>query len=481
MSSVQLILWTLLAYVAVQLFAAMMAAKGADNETFFTASRRVPWYVAWPAMISAAMSGITFVSVPGSVAVDGFSYLQMVAGFTVGQLLLAFWLVPLFYRWRYRSIYEYFEDRFGVASHRVGGWFFFLSKFLAAALKLYVVVAVLQVLLFDSLGVPFALNALLSVAVVWLSTRRGGVRSVLAVDLVKTACMVVALLVSIFSIATAFGWSTGELWREVQASPMSQIFFFEDPSSDRYFWKMFVAGILLLVAMTGLDQDMMQRNLACRSLRDAQRNILLTALCQIGVIWLFLVLGVLLYLYADRVGMTLPVRGDDLFPMVAISGGLPRLVTVLFVLGFASASFSSTGASLTALTTSFLLDVIPGNKFDDKKLDRYRKCVHAAMALLLVCTVWIFGYMADESAINLIYQVAGYTYGPILGLFLFGLWTDLRVRDRWVWVPAAMAPLVVALLQILVRNVWGVEIGFELLFYNAALVMTGLWILRRRA
>lgn len=476
----QLILWTLIGYVGLQLVVAMVAAKGADNAVFFTASRRVPWYVAWPAMISAAMSGITFVSVPGSVATDGFSYLQMVAGFTVGQCVLAFWLVPLFYRWGYRSIYEYFGDRFGAQSHRVGGWFFFLSKLAASALKLYVVVTVLQVLLFDGLGVPFWVNVTLTVVVVWLSTWRGGVRSVLAVDLVKTACMLAALLVTIYCIARSFGWSLPAIWQEVTVSPMSQIFFLDDPASDRYFWKMFVSGVVLLIAMTGLDQDMMQRNLACRSQRDAQRNILLTALCQAVVIVLFLVLGVLLYRYADRVGMTLPEQGDDLFPQVALSGGLPSVVTILFVLGFAAASFSSAGSALTALTTSFLLDVMRSKELDEIALQRQRRWVHAGMALSLFGLVCLFGYVANESAINLIYRVAGYTYGPILGMFLFGLWTKYQVRDRWTWLPAVVAPIISALLQMVAERYWGVEIGFELLLYNAVLVMAGLWLLRRK-
>lgn len=473
------ILLTLAGYVVLLFLVARLSVRRTSNSGFFTADRCLAWYQLWPAMISAAMSGVTFVSVPGSVAADGFSYLQMVAGFTVGQVVVAYWLVPLFYRWGYRSIYEYFGDRYGVVAHRSGGWFFFLSKLLSSALRLFVVVTVLQSLLFGVLGVSFGWSALLVVLVVWGYTYRGGVQAVIAADWVKTLLMLAALVGTIYVLITALDGSVGELWQSMWVDERSRVLFFDDPSSERYFWKMFVAGVVLLVAMTGLDQDMMQRNLACRSVRDAQRNILLTALCQAVVIALFLVLGWLLWRYAAVREMVVEGGGDSLFSEVAVSGGLPRWVGVLFVLGFAAASFSSVGASLTALTTSFSVDVMGGKRLDEKQLERIRKVAHSAIALLLFGLVLCFGQWADESAINLVYKVASYTYGPILGLFLFGLWSRLCVRDGWVWLIVVVAPLLTALLQWSAERWWGYEIGFELLLYNAALVMVGLWLIRR--
>ena len=460
---------------------AALSRRRTGNADFFTAERRMPWYMAWWAMIGAAMSGITFVSIPGSVAADAFSYLQMVAGFTVGQCLIAFWLIPFFYRQgNYASIYEYFDRRFGPATHRTGAWFFFLSKMSAAALKLYIVCAVLQELLFGRFGIPLWGNALLTMAVIWGYTRRGGVRTVIHADMLKTAILLTTLVVTIGAILGRLDLSVGEAWREVTDSPFARVFFFDDPASDRYFWKMFVGGIVLLVAMTGLDQDLMQCNLTCRSVRDAQKNILLTALSQFVVIALFLILGVLLYRYAAAAGIGLPDKSDRLYPLIATGCGLPTAVGMLFVAGFAASSFSAAGSSLTALTTSFTIDLLGGRRLDEARLLRLRRRVHVALALGMALLILLFAYGANESTINLIFKVASYTYGPILGLFLFGMWSRCAVRDRWVWLPAVASPILSALLQ------WGAgawfdyRIGFELLLYNAALTMAGLWLLRRR-
>ena len=348
------------------------------------------------------------------------------------------------------------------------------------ALRLYLVAVVLQQLLFARLGVPFVLTALGMVAVVWGYTHRGGVGALIPVDWLKTVFMVGAVVATLWATLSVLGWSVDELWQRMGESPMARIWHFDDPASDRYFWKMFVAGVLLLVAMTGLDQELMQRNLACRSVRDAQRTILWTAASQIVVIALFLVLGWVLYGYAAQQEYTLPLRGDELFPMVAFEGGLPRWVGVLFVLGFAAGSFSSGGSALTAMTTSVLFDVQCDRPTDDQKLRRRRQWVHAGLALGVWALLLIFDGWADESVINLLYKVAGYTYGPILGLFLFGQWSKRTVCDGWVWLPALLAPMLAALLQVVVRAVWGYAIGFEILLYNALLTMGGLWLISRR-
>lgn len=472
---------TVLGYIAVLFVVAWLSGRRADNAGFFVGNRRTPWYMAAFAMIGAAMSGVTFISVPGSVAVDAFSYMQMVAGFTVGQLVVAFLLIPTFYRLRVVSLYEYLDNRFGIASHRTGAWFFFVSKMLGAALRVYVVCAVMQLLVFDHYGLPFWLNTLVTMVFVWLYTQQGGVKSLIWTDTLKTVCLVGSLLLSIFFITQALGLSLAEMSREVAASPSSRIFFFDDPSSERYFWKMFFAGIVLLVAMTGLDQDMMQRNLSCPTPRDAQKNIVLTAVSQIFVIFLFLVLGVLLYLYMERRGLAMPAKSDQVFSQVAVNGGLPLSVGVLFVIGLISSTYSAAGSALTALTTSFTVDILQGTRrWGEQGLTRIRRSVHVAMAAGMALVILAFGYFADDSVINLVYKVASYTYGPILGMFAFGMLTRRKVRDGWVPLVAVLAPLLSALLQYVAREAWDYRIGFELLIYNAAFTMIGMLLLVKR-
>lgn len=430
-----------LAYIALLFLIAWLSGRHADNAGFFTGNRRSSWFVTALSMITAAMSGVTYLSVPGSVAADSFSYMQMVLGFTVGQLVVAFLLVPLFYRMRVISLYQYLDHRFGVTAQRTGAWFFFLSKMLGAALRLYIVCAVMQLLVFDRVGLPFAANAVVTVLFVWLYTRRGGVKSLIWTDAFKTLCLVASLVLTILALVRGLGLTTGEALREVAASDYARIFFFDDPSSERYFWKMFVAGIVLLVAMTGLDQEMMQRNLSCRTPRDAQKNIVLTALCQIAVILLFLTLGALLYLYMARVGMPLPPKSDQVFSQVAVNGGLPLYVGLLFVLGMMASTYSSAGSSLTALTTSFTVDLLDATRrCDEAQLTRTRRRVHAFMALGLTLLVLLFGRFGNDSVINLFFKVAGYTYGPILGMFLFGICTRRRIDGRWLPLVAVAAP-----------------------------------------
>ena len=475
------VILTVAVYIAVLFVVAYLSGRKADNAGFFTGNRRTPWYMAALAMIGAAISGVTFISVPGSVAADSFSYMQMVLGFTVGQMVVAFVLIPLFYKMKVVSLYEYLDDRFGVGSHRTGAWFFFISKSLGAALRVYVVCAVMQLLVFDHYGLPFWVNMAVTMFFVWLYTQQGGVKSLIWTDTLKTFCLVASLVLSIVFIMRGLGLSFSDTVREVSASPMSRIFFFDDPASDRYFWKMFAAGIVLLVAMTGLDQDMMQRNLSCATPRDSQKNIVLTAVSQIFVIFLFLVLGVLLYLYMERSGLTPPAKSDQVFSLVAVDGGLPLIVGILFVVGLISSTYSAAGSALTALTTSFTVDILEGTKrCGEERLTRLRKGVHILMALGMAAVILAFEYWADDSVINLVYKVASYTYGPILGMFAFGMFTRRKVRDRWIPLVAVAAPVLSALVQWWAREAWGYRIGFELLIYNAAFTMIGMSLLVER-
>lgn len=473
------ILLTALLYAALLFGVAERSARRGDNRTFFTGGRRMAWWVVALGMIGAPMSGVSFVSVPGSVAEDSFAYLQMVAGFTVGQLVIAFLLVPLFYRLQLTSLYEYLEVRFGREAHRTGALLFIISKLLLTALKLLVVCRVMQFLAGTPLGIPFGVNVALTIGIVWGFTRRGGVGSVVWTDLLQTGCLVGAVVASIWAIMNHFGWSFSTVFEVVKNAPESKIFFFGvDPLSTQSFGKMFWGGLFILVAMTGLDQDMMQRNLSCPTARDSQRNILLTALAQAGVIALLLILGLLLYRYAEAVGIE--AVGDDLFGAVAICGGLPAIVGVLFVLGLLSSTWSTAGSALTALTTSAIFDLLPPATRSEEELTLLRRRIHALLAVVIGGLVLLFAYGSSESLIHLLYRIVSLSYGPILGLFAFGLATRRTLRKRGIAGVCIAAPLTACLIQQLCLKYGGYAIGYELILYNALLTFTGLLLISKR-
>ena len=475
------VLLTLLVYLALLFSVAYVSGRGADNAGFFIGNRRTTWYMAALAMIGAAMSGVTFISVPGSVAVDSFSYMQMVVGFTIGQLIVAFVLVPVFYRRGVVSLYEYLDGRFGITSHKTGAWCFLVSKIFGASLKIYVVCAVMQVLVFDHFHLPFMANILFTMLLVWLYTKWGGVRSLILTDTLQSLCLVASIAVCIWSICRASGFSAAECYDAVVASDYSRMWCFDDPSSARYFWKMVAGGAFCLVAMTGLDQDMMQRNMSCRTVRDSQINIVLTALCQIVVILFFLVLGALLYIYIDLEGLPVPAKGDQTFAAVAVNGGLPAIAGIVFVVGLVSCTYSAAGSALTSLTTSFTLDILDGAAgYDEARLARLRKRIHLAMALVMTVVIVAFDRFGNDSVINLVFRVAGYTYGPILGLFVFGMACRRRIRERYVPAIAVLSPALSWALQWWTAERYGYHIGFELLGYNALFTILGLFLISYR-
>ena len=475
------VLITVAAYFVVLFTVAYFAGRKADNQGFFVGNRKSPWFIVALAMIGSSISGVTFISVPGWVEVNNFSYLQMVLGFVVGQFIIAFVLIPLFYRMQLVSIYEYLQQRFGISSYKTGAWFFFISKMLGAAVRIFLVCIVMQFLVFDPLGVDFIWNVALTMLIVWLYTFQGGVKSLIWTDTLKTFCLIVSVGLCIYYIASDLNLGFGSMFRAVADSDLSRTFFFDDVNDKRYFFKQFLAGVFTVIAMNGLDQDMMQRNLSCATPRDSQKNIVLTAVSQIFVIFLFLVLGVLLYLYMECSGLTPPAKSDQVFSLVAVDGGLPLVVGILFVVGLISSTYSAAGSALTALTTSFTVDILEGTKrCGEERLTRLRKGVHILMALGMAAVILAFEYWADDSVINLVYKVAGYTYGPILGMFAFGMFTRRKVRDRWIPLVAVAAPVLSALVQWWAREAWGYRIGFELLIYNAAFTMIGMSLLVER-
>ncbi len=471
---------TLALYVAILLTAAYYTSRRNTNRGYFTANGSLRWWVAAMAMMTAAMSGITLVSVPGAVAKGGLSYMQMTLGFTAGQMVIAFVLIPIFYRLKVVSLYQYLESRFGSTTHRTGAWFFTIAKITIAALRLYVMVIVLQSMLFDHIGIAQPLTTLLVVGVIWIATRRGGVRSLVWIDILKSFCLVGALIMIIHFLVSSIGWSGAELWDGLHASPHSQLFFFEDSSSPLYFWKIFFAGMFSLVAMTGLDQDMMQCNLSCINRGHAQKNIVATALLQIVVIALFLMLGLLLYQYAELRGITPPANGDQLLPLIATDGGLPIFAGVLFILGLVSSTFASACSSLTGLTTSTTVDLMGGERLKEEDLTKLRLRLHSTIAAAIAVVMMCVGALGNESIVNVLFKFVGYAYGPILGLFAFGIFTRWQVKDRWVWGVALSALLISIGGEWMLKEFAGYTIGFELLIYNALITVVGLIIIRER-
>ncbi len=455
---------------------------GSGNADFFRGGGRSPWPVVAVAMIGTSISGVTFISVPGMVAGAQFSYMQMVLGFTAGYVVIAYVLLPLYYRLNMNSLYAYLEGRFGPHSYRSGAAFFLLSKMLGCGVRMYLTAIVLQLIVFDPLGVPFGLNVLVTMVVVYLYTFRGGVRSLVWTDMLQTLCLIAAVVLCIFYVGRQMGLDLKGLCSSVADSGMSRIWFFDDFKDTRYFWKQFLAGMFTTVAMTGLDQDMMQKNLSCRNLKESRRNMLSYGAAFIPVNLLFLSLGVLLYQFAASRGLSV-ARPDELFPTVACGTDratgeayMPLEVNLLFILGLVAAAFSSAGSALTALTTSFTVDILKGDRrYDEQKLKRVRNAVHLCNAVLMGFIIVGFRSIGDGSVINAVYTVASYTYGPLLGLYCFGILSRRRPRDRWVPVICVLSPLLCLLLATH-SEAWfgGYRIGFELLLINALLTALGL-------
>ena len=475
------VLITIFAYFIVLFSISYAVGRRADSQGFFVGNRRSPWFVVAFAMIGSMISGVTFISVPGMVAASGFSYLQMVLGFVVGQLLIAYVLVPLFYRMNVVSIYEYLENRFGIASYRTGAWFFFISKMLGAAVRLFLVCVVLQLLVFEPLHLPFVLNVVFTVGLVWLYTFRGGVKSLIWTDTLKTVCLVVSVVLCIYYIARGLHLDLGGLWQTIRGSEMSQMFFFDDVNDKRYFFKQFLAGVFTVIAMNGLDQDMMQRNLSCRNSRDSQKNMITSGIAQFFVNALFLMLGVLLYVYASAYGIAIPAKSDELFPWIATQGYFPGIVGILFVVGLISSAYSAAGSALTALTTSFTVDILGVKGKSEEQVSHLRKRVHIGMAVVMGVVIFIFNVLNNTSVIDAVYTLASYTYGPILGLFAFGLSVKASVRDRYIPLVAIASPILCFILD-RHSQAWfgGYSFSYELLILNALFTYIGLLLLIRR-
>ena len=428
-----IIIITIAAYFMLLMGISWFASRGSDNSTFFNGNRQAPWGLVALAMIGAAISGVTFISVPGMVVHKGYAYLQMVLGFIVGYFAIAYVLVPLFYKRNLISIYGYLEDRFGQKTYKTGAWFFFVSKMLGAAVRFFVVCAVLQILVFGPLHIPFEFNVIVTIALIWLYTVQGGVKTLIWTDTLKSFCLIMSVILCIYFVATNLGYGFSDTVKAITGHHTSRMFFFDNPMEGTYFWKQFLAGVFMAIATNGLDQDMMQRNLACKDSRQSQKNMIVSGITQFFVIALFLMLGTLLVLFMEQKGIEIPEKTDNIFGIVATHSDIPVVVGILFVLGLISAAYSAAGSALTSLTTSFTVDILGAHKKqEDRQLTRTRKFVHVAMSAIMGLVIIAFYYLSEEDAISAVYTLASYTYGPILGLFVFGLFGRRPVRDRLV-------------------------------------------------
>ena len=472
------ILLVIAAYFALLFFISYLAGRKADNAGFFSGNRSSNWLLVAMSTIGAAISGVTFVSVPGMVVTSGWAYMQMVLGFTVGQILIAYVLIPLYYKFNLTSIYQYLQQRFGMSTYKSGAWLFFVSKILGASVRLFVVSEVLQLLVFDrlSMPVPFWANAIITVLIVYLCTFKGGVKSLIWTDLLKTCCLILSVALCIYFVLRAGvnieGWTS---------NAMTRTFFFDNPKEGTYFWKQFLAGIFLVIATTGLDQDLMQRTLSCKNPRESQKNLIVGAMMQIVVIGLFLFLGFLLYSYATQMNITevASLKGDDVFPFLATGNYFPVIVGVLFIIGFIAAAYSAAGGALTALTTSFTVDIL--NKENDAKLTKIRKLVHIGMAVLMAVCIYVIHMLNNDSVIQTVYKVASYTYGPLLGMFCFGIFTAKQVRDSWIPLVVILAPVITWVIDVN-STIWfnGYIFSHERLILNALLTFIGMLCLAHK-
>lgn len=458
------------------LIAWITGRKSSSNETFFLGNRKSPWYIVSIGMIGTSLSGVTFVSVPGMVRSIDMSYMQTVLGFFVGYILIARVLLPLYYRLQLTSIYAYLGDRIGRRGYKTGASFFLLSKIVGAAARLYLVVLILQNYVFSTWNIPFAVTTVISIFLVWLYTYRSGIKTIIWTDTLQALCLIAMLVMIIWQVKDKMGLDVGGIVQTLRDSPHFRIFEFNDWHSTQHFVKQFFSGIFITIVMTGLDQDMMQKNLSCKSLKDAQKNMYVYGFAFTPVNFLFLSLGVLLLTLASQQNIALPALNDDILPMFCTSGILGNSILIFFTIGIIAAAFSSADSALTALTTSFCVDILGVEKEEASKAKRTRLMAHLLISILFAVIILIFKAVNSRSVIDAIYMIASYTYGPLLGLFVFGLFTKKHPRDKYVPYICIISPLICFAADYLVKKYTGYMFGYEMLMVNGTITFMGLWI-----
>jgi SSS family transporter len=476
------ILLLIASYFVVLFLISYFTGKDDSNAAFFKANKSAPWYVVAFGMIGASLSGVTFISVPGLIKGQQFAYLQGVFGFFVGYLIVLLVLLPLYYKLNVTSIYQYLEQRFGKVSYKTGAFFFLLSRITGASFRLFLVALAMQYIVFEDFGVPFWLTVVISILLIWLYTNRGGIKTIIWTDTVQTLAMLVSVVVAIVLIVNKLDWSLSEVFSKELFKAKSKIFFFDDVNSKIYFWKYFIGGIFITIAMTGLDQDMMQKNLTCKNPKEAKKNMFSMSVLLVIVNVIFLSLGALLFIYAEQFGVQIPevdgvTRTDLLFPEIAMNQGLGKGLAITFIIGLIAAAYSSADSALTSLTTSFSVDFLNIEKRPEAEQKPLRKKVHIGVSLLLIIVVIIFNNL-EGSVVSNLFTFATFTYGPLLGLFAFGILTKRTIKDQFAWVVGLASIVLTYLITSLPESVIGhYQFHWEILPLNGLITFIGLWLI----
>ena len=485
MSSSLIIFIVLIYFLA--LFAISYFTKGNDdNSTFFSANKSSPWYVVAFGMVGASLSGITFISVPGDVGQIEFTYFQVVLGYMFGYFIVALVLLPIYYKLKLTSIYEYLNTRFGPTSHRTGAFFFFISRVIGASFRLFLVAIVLQKFVFDSWDIPFEVTVILSILLIWIYTYRGGIKTIVWTDTLQTGFMLISVILSIYFINESLNWNFIDFINSDELKNFDKIIVTDSLLERNHFLKSFTGGVFITICMTGLDQDMMQKNLTCKSLADAQKNMIVFSLVLVIVTFLFLLLGALLFIYSTKNNIEIPLLNgipstDLLFPEIALNSGLGIVVGITFLLGLIAAAYSSADSALTSLTTSFCIDFLKLENKIENEQKKLRQKVHILMSFTLIIVILIFNKFLNTNVIDGLLTVAGYTYGPLLGLFAFGIFTNYKIKDKFVWIVCLFSVLIVIFIgNIPYSSIGNYKIGYELLPINGLITFIGLILIRRK-
>jgi len=477
----QIIIGILIGYFAILMSISFFTSKGADSKTFFTGNKKSPWYVVAFGMIGASLSGVTFISVPGWVNDSKFSYMVVVIGYLIGYLVITFLLLPLYYKLNVISIYEYLKERFGNYSHKTGAFFFLISRILGASFRLYLVAIVLQQFAFNEIFIfgkpwPFSLTVILSILLIWVYTFRAGIKTIVWTDTLQTLFMLLAVGIGVFMILNKLDLSFSEFIISPEISKYNDFILSTDLLSKNHFIKQFLGGAFIAICMTGLDQDMMQKNLSCKNLKDAQKNMLSFSIVLLVVNFLFLILGALLFIYAEKTGILMPEKTDLLFPTIALNSDLGIAMAITFLLGLIAAAYSSADSALTSLTTSFSVDFLSIEKKSPKQQNAIKNKTHVLMSCVLVCVVIIFNNLNDKSVISELLTIAGYTYGPLLGLFSFGLFNKRKLQEKLVPYLCIFITIIVYLINLYSEELlFGYQFGIELLIFNGLLTFVSLY------
>ena len=468
------------------LFAISQLTKGrSDSRTFFSGNRNSKWYVVAFGMVGASLSGITFISVPGDVGILNFTYFQVVLGYLVGYFIVAYLLLPIYYKKGLTSIYEFLGDRFGIYSHKTGAFFFFVSRVLGASFRLFLVAIVLQEFIFDQWGIPFEITVTFSILLIWIYTFQGGINTVIWTDTIQTFFMILSVLVSIFFITNSFGQTFFEFLDSKFYLEKSQVFIFDDFYNKNYFIKSFLGGMFITICMTGLDQDMMQKNLTCKNLNDAQKNMIVFSFVLVCVTFVFLILGSILFKYIEINDILIPnLNGrpntDLLFPLVAFSGDFGIILPIIFLIGLIAAAYSSADSALTSLTTSFCVDFLNIEQYNQKKQNKIRVITHVSMSIVLLITIVIYKNLLSTSVIDSLLIIAGFTYGPLLGLFSFGIFTNHKIHDKFSVIVCILSVVFTTLIFYDPLSIFNkYQIGYELLPINGLITFLGLFLIRK--